>query len=387
MELSSMPSRSVLVGRVLAFLFTISFIAAKEDAGVVEVGDTFLEKEGLDFISFLQIQHVVKPRKETKQLGEKKSTDPAGVSLSTPQDTPQATPQGLVEKKRSVSQLAHDVQNIRRKRDRYWKQWHSMTTACRLLREQNRDFEEEVLTYGHMILLSLEMKMAVEKKKTLNQNQSLPQNEYKSLISSQQIAQKKRYKEMLRNRQTADRVCFKEKKLRTMYKAYIGRYQRANLHLRWRMARGCFHHGTAHYCVSVKKWCGKGSNTHPCVAKAALMSGATEDSAVADKESKVIKAKKLSQRERESLFHSSMNLLQMSAPAEAVSAASLALQHTTWPTEKSCFSHQQKQHCSFVKKWIRHPGLTPNHAGILPGHAFLPQSIEVHTYPSTKRPT
>merc|ERR1711964_659490 len=67
-----------------------------------------------------------------------------------------------------------------------------------------------------------------------------------------------------------DEVCKRQQKVEAKYREFLGKYEKASVHLQWRLAHGCFHHGLGHYCVKVKQWCGHGQSTHPCAVEANL---------------------------------------------------------------------------------------------------------------------
>merc|ERR1711964_327692 len=67
-----------------------------------------------------------------------------------------------------------------------------------------------------------------------------------------------------------DEVCKRQQKVEAKYREFLGKYEKASVHLQWRLAHGCFHHGMGHFCVKVKQWCGHGANTHPCSVETSM---------------------------------------------------------------------------------------------------------------------
>jgi len=313
----------------------------------------------LESPSWLQLSE--NTAEETHMSLRESADDAAVVAHSDLPTPPQTRPEGLLGKEtESAQHYAAVLRIVAEDRDRVWKQWHSLRNTCRLLREQNRDFEQEVLDDGHILLLALEMKIDVESENA-EPNEAPPQNKYKQEIKKQQISQKKNYQAMTQNRRTADTVCSREKELEDKYKELMGQYRRVNLHLRWRLAHGCFHHGLAHYCVHVKKWCSKEDRNHPCVAEAAL--GSPGD----DVDVNAVG------------IESANTLLQMDVvdddTVDTIGAAQAAIGKAAWPADRSCFWYDDRKHCSVVKKWMRHPDVAD---AVLNRDAFIPHTIEIH---------
>lgn len=374
--------------RLLVVTALVVIIVDAEDAGgVVELGDIDVDEAAMDIgahndnaaanlgsISLLQMSRSAlendrqAPERsgqsivEHREMGEIQQNREHRKGAS-----PVALPQDLVGKTEDDKQLAFTLERIGRERDEYWNQWHSMRTTCRLLREQNRDFQEEILTDGHMILLGLEMKITVEKQSSLlAEGEALPQNKYKEQIKNEQEAQKTSHSSMIANRQVADKVCLREQQLKTKYRQLMGQYKEANLHLRWRLAHGCFLHRSAHYCVRVKKWCGKEHNANPCEAEAVL--GSRLDTTQHQD------ARGETSQKYGHFSDLAMNMLQMPAPQEVVQSAKVAVQLAVWPQREMCFRVLGHLQCSSVKSWIRHPDLAHT---TVPGQAFLPHKIEI----------
>jgi len=289
--------------------------------------------------------------------------------------------QHLIENHLRARVVKKEVETLRAKRDQLYSSWQDVRKSCRMLREQNRDLEDEVLDKGHMILLGLEMKLAVERRKQdLKKGEKPPQEAYKLEVSLAQASQKRAYARMIRERRTADRTCHAEIAVESKYKQALGKYEEATTLLSWRMAHGCFHHGLSHYCVRVTKWCGQGTKVHPCNAQAEL---------TADSESKAKDKKRSGRRllhegeegaagDGEDAAKRSLARADF-VPVETVLAARAALQHAAWPAERSCFATEQgKRHCATVEDWLRLPGIGHDDAvGPFPAAAFLPASIEI----------
>jgi hypothetical protein len=285
------------------------------------------------------------------------------------QESPRANSTGLIESSETAQQLKSKVKQLGVNRDKLFTEWRQMRTNCRLMRQQNRDFEEEILAEGHMILLALEMKLAVEKRPNdLAEGEVPPQNQYKEEVKKSQASQKASYQAMLTNRHTADKVCEMEAQLEGQYKVALGRYEEASVHLKWRLAHGCFHHGLAHYCVRVTKWCGKGKDSHPCQALAQMSSLEQEG-----------KADMKNTAGRRLLAHGNAAEVEMPVPIETLTAAKTAVKEAAWPQEKSCYDKNGVRHCAIVDGWLRHPGMNRegNMHGTLPRDAFIPQSVKL----------
>merc|ERR1711935_662367 len=256
-------------------------------------------------------------------------------------------------------------------RDKLFKDWREMRTNCRYMRQQNRDFEEEILAEGHMILLALEMKLAVEKRPNdMAEGEVPPQNQYRAEMAKSQASQKASYDAMITNRHAADKVCEMVVTLEGKYKNALGRYEEASVHLKWRLAHGCFHHGLAHYCVRVTKWCGQGKDSHPCTATA-------EMSADTLGEEQKSEEKKAGRR----LLQQNTAQMTMPVPIDILTAAKQAIKEAAWPEEKSCFDKNGMKHCAIVNGWLRHPGMDREGKahGNLPREAFIPQSVTLLT--------
>lgn len=199
------------------------------------------------------------------------------ANVGKKQASPRVHPKHLSDKVDSLESLKGDEKALLAARDKLYIQWHTMRKNCRLLREQTRDLEQDVLAEGHMTLLALEMKLAVEKRAVdVADGETPPQDQYKKEVSRNQVAQSASYKVMLKNRRLTEKVCATELELEGKYKRTAGDYHRASTQLKWRLAHGCFHHGLAHYCVRVKRWCGKGQATHPCEAEAEMTNESAE---------------------------------------------------------------------------------------------------------------
>jgi hypothetical protein len=163
-------------------------------------------------------------------------------------------------------------------------------------------------------------------------------------------------------------VCATELELESKYKEAAGKSQKAKIQLKWQLAHGCFHHGLAHYCVRVTRWCGKGQATHPCKAEAAMTNDSDENSSSQTAGRRLLK-------------DSFPETLNMPVPSDTVAASRKAIEQAAWPQREKCFQHKNKSLCAIVNDWLRHPGMDQEgrQHGSLPSEAFLPQRITLTT--------
>lgn len=209
-------------------------------------------------------------------------------------------------------------------------------------------------------------------------------------ISSKKLVRPKKsyYRDMIANRRHTDGVCQKQKQLRDKYKEYVGRYDKASMHLRWRLAHGCFYHGLGHYCAQVSQWCGSGQNTHPCQSKAVISPPPQEA------QSQQLKPTNTSTSSSNASSNTSSNataglmppsssavsFLQLppAAPHHTINVMKIALKRAAWPQRNFCFHHKKMQHCVKVLTWLRNPGVGLH--GTAPSQrAFLPDSLTVNS--------
>jgi len=256
---------------------------------------------------------------------------------------------------------------MREQRDTLWKSYLAAKENCRVLRAYNKDLEDEVLAKGRMIVLALEVK---------SDSGKTDDAEDKSMKQ----AQKSLYSMMIANREAGTEVCQEQKRANTKYMMLVRNFAQVELSLKVRLAHGCFFSGESHYCLSVKTWCGKGADTHPCVTEvkatpeaaheatpeaipvaspeAATPEAATQDAATPDAATPEAASPALS-------------MIEISEGA--VIAAKRAIDNAVWPTQNQpCFSDSSARHCAEVTSWVRPARASGSH---------LPQRLVIRTMP------